>query len=221
MPTPKVILRPALNNQLLQTTATETRITTCYPVLLQAPQRKDFAAKAKAWYYAEHLKDKHKCQNINQKCWLKKIGRNANTSHLSKRGGLICNASHFYVSPTHLAYDFRQCCDSQQSFRNAPHTCRCSCGIPHSHPQHPASTLGRNGPYNSRRGLYCCKSPLLLYFARYVFVIPLGFEPKTHSLEGCCSNPTELRNQSKSGAKVYIFFDIAIFQTPKYKYFLL
>lgn len=26
------------------------------------------------------------------------------------------------------------------------------------------------------------------------FVIPLGFEPKTHSLEGCCSNPTELRN---------------------------
>ena len=27
-----------------------------------------------------------------------------------------------------------------------------------------------------------------------LFVIPLGFEPKTHSLEGCCSNPTELRN---------------------------
>ncbi len=27
-------------------------------------------------------------------------------------------------------------------------------------------------------------------------VIPLGFEPKTHSLEGCCSNPTELRNQN-------------------------
>ena len=44
-----------------------------------------------------------------------------------------------------------------------------------------------------------------------IIVIPLGFEPKTHSLEGCCSNPTELRNQSKSGAKVYIFFDIAIF----------
>ena len=28
-----------------------------------------------------------------------------------------------------------------------------------------------------------------------IIVIPLGFEPKTHSLEGCCSNPTELRNQ--------------------------
>ena len=27
-------------------------------------------------------------------------------------------------------------------------------------------------------------------------VIPLGFEPKTHSLEGCCSNPTELPNLS-------------------------
>ena len=25
-------------------------------------------------------------------------------------------------------------------------------------------------------------------------VIPLGFEPKTHALEGRCSNPTELRN---------------------------
>ena len=26
-------------------------------------------------------------------------------------------------------------------------------------------------------------------------VIPLGFEPKTHALEGRCSNPTELRNR--------------------------
>ena len=29
-----------------------------------------------------------------------------------------------------------------------------------------------------------------------IIVIPLGFEPKTHSLEGCCSNPTELRNHT-------------------------
>ncbi len=28
-------------------------------------------------------------------------------------------------------------------------------------------------------------------------VIPLGFEPKTHALEGRCSNPTELRNQTE------------------------
>ena len=34
-----------------------------------------------------------------------------------------------------------------------------------------------------------------------IIVIPLGFEPKTHSLEGCCSNPTELRNQHFSNRK--------------------
>ena len=41
-------------------------------------------------------------------------------------------------------------------------------------------------------------------------VIPLGFEPKTHSLEGCCSNPTELRNHlmsisANSGCKITHF----------------
>ena len=45
------------------------------------------------------------------------------------------------------------------------------------------------------------------------FVIPLGFEPKTHSLEGCCSNPTELRNRN-SGAKLIILFEMT-------KYFLI
>ncbi len=39
-----------------------------------------------------------------------------------------------------------------------------------------------------KRG-FCFQNPLFTWF-----VIPLGFEPKTHSLEGCCSNPTELRN---------------------------
>lgn len=85
MPTPKVILRPTRNHELLQAAATGTRISTFYPVLLQGPLRKDFAAKAKAWHYTELLKDERKCQSKNQKCWLKKIGRNANTSHLSKR----------------------------------------------------------------------------------------------------------------------------------------
>ena len=28
-------------------------------------------------------------------------------------------------------------------------------------------------------------------------VILLGFEPKTHALEGRCSNPTELQNQNR------------------------
>ena len=33
-------------------------------------------------------------------------------------------------------------------------------------------------------------------------VIPLGFEPKTHALEGRCSNPTELQDLPFVGAKV-------------------
>ena len=37
-------------------------------------------------------------------------------------------------------------------------------------------------------------------YSLYVLVIRLGFEPRTHSLEGCCSNPTELPNQR--GCKV-------------------
>ena len=43
-------------------------------------------------------------------------------------------------------------------------------------------------------------------------MIPLGFEPKTHSLEGCCSNPTELRNHPlrvKSGAKLLFLLETA------------
>ena len=31
------------------------------------------------------------------------------------------------------------------------------------------------------------------------WVIPLGLEPRTHALEGRCSNPTELRNQTYRG----------------------
>ncbi len=37
-------------------------------------------------------------------------------------------------------------------------------------------------------------------------VIPLGFEPKTHALEGRCSNPTELRNLLQMQCKVTEFF---------------
>ena len=39
-------------------------------------------------------------------------------------------------------------------------------------------------------------------------VIPLGFEPKTHALEGRCSNPTELRNHFlyKCTAKLLNYF---------------
>ena len=48
-----------------------------------------------------------------------------------------------------------------------------------------------------------------------IIVIPLGFEPKTHSLEGCCSNPTELRNQKR--VQRYIIF--LIWQIILLKYF--
>ena len=33
-------------------------------------------------------------------------------------------------------------------------------------------------------------------------VIPLGLEPKTHALEGRCSNPTELRNRTFLRCKI-------------------
>ena len=52
-------------------------------------------------------------------------------------------------------------------------------------------------------------------FILLIIVIPLGFEPKTHSLEGCCSNPTELRNQKR--VQRYIIF--LIWQIILLKYF--
>ena len=36
-------------------------------------------------------------------------------------------------------------------------------------------------------------------------VIPARFEPATHSLEGCCSNPTELRNRSDTAKLAQLF----------------
>ena len=38
-------------------------------------ERKDFEAKAKAWYYAEILKEERKRQNITQKVLADKIGK--------------------------------------------------------------------------------------------------------------------------------------------------
>lgn len=38
-------------------------------------ERKEFEAKAKAWYYAELLKDERKRQNITQKVLAEKIGK--------------------------------------------------------------------------------------------------------------------------------------------------
>ena len=38
-------------------------------------ERKEFEAKAKAWYYAEWLKDERKRQNITQKALAEQIGK--------------------------------------------------------------------------------------------------------------------------------------------------
>lgn len=35
-------------------------------------------------------------------------------------------------------------------------------------------------------------------YTRYYKAPPIGFEPMTHSLEGCCSNPAELRRYISS-----------------------
>lgn len=41
----------------------------------ESPERNEFDAKAKAWYYAELLKDERKKQNITQKSLAEKIGK--------------------------------------------------------------------------------------------------------------------------------------------------
>ena len=40
-----------------------------------SPERKEFEAKTKAWYYAELLKNERKRQNVTQKALAEKIGK--------------------------------------------------------------------------------------------------------------------------------------------------
>ena len=44
--------------------------------------------------------------------------------------------------------------------------------------------------FEERNKPNCCEVAIWLV----LLVIRLGLEPRTHSLEGCCSNPTELPN---------------------------
>ena len=46
------------------------------------------------------------------------------------------------------------------------------------------------------------KKPEIQGFRVFCFVIPLGFEPKTHSLEGCCSIQLSYGTIVKAGAKL-------------------
>ena len=49
---------------------------------------------------------------------------------------------------------------------------------------------------------FCTKKTEILGFRFFCFVIPLGFEPKTHSLEGCCSIQLSYGTIVKAGAKL-------------------
>ena len=43
-----------------------------------------------------------------------------------------------------------------------------------------------------------------------LFVIPLGFEPKTHSLEGCCSIQLSYGTILNGTAKLVIFYKMTM-----------
>ena len=54
-------------------------------------ERKEFEAKAKAWYYAELLKDERKRQNITQKALAEQIGKKREYISALEKGRRICN----------------------------------------------------------------------------------------------------------------------------------
>ena len=65
---------------------------------------------------------------------------------------------------------------------------------------------------NTKKARTNCSRFLFYCRCRLENVIPLGLEPRTHALEGRCSNPTELRNQTFyeqslgfAGANIAIF----------------
>ena len=74
---------------------------------------------------------------------------------------------------------------------------------------------------SSKLGLPGIKQQRLTFVRRFIVVIRLGFEPKTHSLEGCCSIQLSYRTdpyllldseglRSKVAAKIVIIFGFAI-----------
>lgn len=71
-----------------------------------SPERKEFEAKAKAWYYAELLKDERKRQNVTQKVLAEKSVRNVNISRHLKRDRRICSSLRSCVLPMLLVYAF-------------------------------------------------------------------------------------------------------------------
>lgn len=69
-----------------------------------SPERKEFEAKAKAWYYAELLKDERKRQNITQKVLAEKLVKSVSIYLHLKRDRPICSYPLSCVLLMHLAY---------------------------------------------------------------------------------------------------------------------
>ena len=71
-----------------------------------SPERKEFEAKAKAWYYVELLKDERKRQNVTQKMLAEKIGKKREYISSLERDRQICSSLRSCVLPMLLAYAF-------------------------------------------------------------------------------------------------------------------
>lgn len=81
--------RPKLNPQKIATLPTMNEILNQKHGADGTPQREEFNAKAKAWYFAELLKEERKAQNITQQQLAQKIGKKQ--SYISKiEKGEIC-----------------------------------------------------------------------------------------------------------------------------------
>lgn len=70
------------------------------------PNRKDFEARAKAWYYAELLKEERKRQNITQQQLGERIGKKREYISALERGKTDMHLSTFMLISTALGLRF-------------------------------------------------------------------------------------------------------------------
>ena len=73
---------------------------------LGTPERLDFEAKAKAWYYAEILKDARKKEKITQKALAEKIGKKREYIALLEQGKTDMQLSTFLRISQALGLNF-------------------------------------------------------------------------------------------------------------------
>ena len=67
----------------------------------ETPSREDFDARAKAWYFAELLRNERKRQKLTQQQLGERIGKSANMYPRLKRVRPTCNSAHFCSLPMH------------------------------------------------------------------------------------------------------------------------